>query len=379
LHSNTHRKKIAFLSMMEGDPWGGSEELWSRAALYLRRQQIAVRVCVRDWSPRPRQVQALADAGCAITTRSNKTAARAFRRFVPASTYRWLDTLDGHLLVLCQGANMECAGWAGECIRRKIPYIIVSQGAGVPYWPHDSTAAAMREAYTHALCSFFVSRQNLEITRRQIAFDCPRFETIWNPVNVPYDAAPPWPASDLPLKIACVARLDVRIKGHDILLDTLALPKWRERAIELSCYGVGPNEKMLAEFARAQKLANVSFVGQTNDLVAIWAAHHALVLCSRTEGLPLVVVEAMLCGRPCVVTDAGGNREVIDDNVTGFIADAPTIASFDDALERFWAKRHDLRAIGNRAATEIRRRFPTDPVGIFAKRLQTFMESPIAK
>ena len=59
----------------------------------------------------------------------------------------------------------------------------------------------------------------------------------------------------------------------------------------------------------------------------IWAEHHALVLPSRFEGMPLVVVEAMLCGRPCIVTDVGGNAELIRDGINGFLAKAPTGAT----------------------------------------------------
>jgi glycosyltransferase involved in cell wall biosynthesis len=55
----------------------------------------------------------------------------------------------------------------------------------------------------------------------------------------------------------------------------------------------------------------------------IWASHQVLVMPSRVEGPPLVIVEAMLCGRPVVATDVAGNSEVVEDGVTGFLANAP--------------------------------------------------------
>ena len=66
----------------------------------------------------------------------------------------------------------------------------------------------------------------------------------------------------------------------------------------------------------------------------IWAKEQILVLPSRQEGLPIALVEAMMAGRPAVVTDVGGNREVIDEGITGFIAEAPTVCAVSAALER---------------------------------------------
>ena len=57
------------------------------------------------------------------------------------------------------------------------------------------------------------------------------------------------------------------------------------------------------------------------------------MLPSRFEGLPLALVEAMLCPRPAVVTNVAGNTEVIEDGETGFVAAAPTAGHLDEAME----------------------------------------------
>ena len=75
----------------------------------------------------------------------------------------------------------------------------------------------------------------------------------------------------------------------------------------------------------------------------IWASNHLLVLPSRYEGLPLVLVEAMLCGRPVVATEIAGHPDLIEEGITGFLAEAPTVSSLLKALERFWARRAEAK------------------------------------
>ena len=78
----------------------------------------------------------------------------------------------------------------------------------------------------------------------------------------------------------------------------------------------------------------------------IWAANHVLVMASRYEGLPLAMVEAMLCARPVVATDMAGHAEIIEDGLTGFLADAPTVGSMATALEPVWARRTEAEEVG---------------------------------
>lgn len=105
------------------------------------------------------------------------------------------------------------------------------------------------------------------------------------------------------------------------------------------------------------------------------SSHHGLVLPSRCEGLPLVLVEAMLSGRVAIVTNVAGNTEVLTDDVTGFVAAAPTEDALDEAMERAWRRRGEWRAIGSTAATRIRELVPPDPAGDLAAELLRVLEA----
>ena len=69
------------------------------------------------------------------------------------------------------------------------------------------------------------------------------------------------------------------------------------------------------------------------------------------------------------MTDVTGNSEILEDNITGFIAAAPTAAHLDKAMERAWQHRHEWEAIGVAAAESIRRQIPEDAPLVFAKKL----------
>src|SRR5690606_27922680 len=121
--------------------------------------------------------------------------------------------------------------------------------------------------------------------------------------------------------------------------------------------------------------SKVTFHGHVDRIEDIWRRHELLVLPSRHEGLPLAVVEAMMCGRPCLVTDVSGNPEHLEEGKTGFIAAGSTVNAVAEALERAWAMRNDWRDMGKRAYEAIRRAVPEDPVADFAAIIETLTES----
>jgi glycosyltransferase involved in cell wall biosynthesis len=156
-----------------------------------------------------------------------------------------------------------------------------------------------------------------------------------------------------------------------VLLQVLGLPHWREREVRLTLIGTGPHERSLRGIVERLKLTNVEFSGHQENIEEVWAKNHALVLPSRFEGMPLVVVEAMLCGRPCIVTDVGGNRELVRDGINGFMAKAPTVELVNETLNRAWDCRNQWEEMGIVAAQDARRFVPPDPGKDFARELST--------
>ena len=367
---------------MDGAPWGGSEELWGGTALSLAGK-AAWTVCINvaRWPEAPKMISQLAAAGASVTrrTRRNTLSQKAARRVLGETAYKWLDTQRPDFAVISQGGNTDGVDWMLECARRGIPYACIAQMANDGHWMPYETMKQNAAAYSQAKACFFVSQANLELTERQIACRLPQASVVRNPFHVSYDANPTWPAEDETFKLACVGRLTPNAKGQDLILDVFSQEKWRQRPIEVTLYGSGPCRESIAALAEMLDVTVVRFGGFESHIENIWATHHALILPSRFEGLPLSVVEAMLCGRVCIVTDIAGNAELLTDNETGFVAAAPSARSLDEALERAWQKRTEWKLMGQAAREQVRSLVPTDPIAQFVKALSEVISHTLGK
>ena len=93
------------------------------------------------------------------------------------------------------------------------------------------------------------------------------------------------------------------------------------------------------------------------------AVHQVLVMPSQFEGVPLAMVEAMLCARPVVATDIGGVAEWLHEGRSGFLIAQPTAADINSALQRMWAARQQLASMGIRAHEDALAKRDADPAG----------------
>ena len=357
--------------------WGGSEELWAGAALHLAQAGHQVQAFKTNVDGQHRRVRALREAGCPVTELDpalglrERLANRVLpylkqytrRKLGERALARGLQTLRPQLTIVSQGSNYDGIAFAELCRREGWPYVLLSQKAVDFFLPLFFERTLAQRAYQHARRCFFVARHNLELTRRQLALPLPDAEVVWNPFNVSFTGELAWPAPspDGRLRLACVARLEILDKGQDLLLEVLAQPKWKQRPLTVSLFGAGHDDQAIGEMIRYFGLEKqVSFGGHVPDISAVWRSHHALVLPSRNEGLPLALVEAMLSGRPAIAANAGGMAELLADNETGFLAAAPTAAALDEALERAWDQRANWPALGAAAAQRARATVPTN-------------------
>jgi len=373
--------KFFFASLVQGLSWGGSEELWCQTAGILARQGHDVTVSVEGIEPIPEEITSLADSGVALQYRlipPARLAKRVWRKLrkLPADAEqleRYLKRMlavQPDLVCFSNGSVLEDPRYLEITAGAAIPFVNVSQANAEEWWPNDARAERAALALESAECCFFVSEANRRLWALQTARELPRSEIVRNPFKVSYDNNPLWPEMTDTLRLACVARLDPRAKGQDLLFQVLSLPKWRKRKLSLSLVGQGRMESTLRHLASSLGIGDrIEFRGHVSEIGAVWAEHHALVLPSRYEGLPLALVEAMLSGRPAIVTNVAGNGEVVEHGKTGFLAAAATTEHLDKALEEAWHRRSEWPEMGVAAARRIRELVPRDPAAEFARRL----------
>lgn len=122
----------------------------------------------------------------------------------------------------------------------------------------------------------------------------------------------------------------IELKGHDIVLDAVAtLP-----GVTLLIVGHGPQRDALEARARARGIGDrVRLLGGVPhaDMPKLLAAADVMALASASEGLANAWVEALACGTPVVIPDAGGAREVVTSPAAGRIV-ARTAPAFASAI-----------------------------------------------
>ncbi len=354
--------------------WGGSEILWHQSACLAAMNGHEVTVFTGFQLPQDRLLELAASgamqwhwSGPTFFSRLGHRLKRPqpWQLEIESSCIKPLARHQPDLVVLSQGCNYDGVPLAEAFLQHGLSYAILAEQAGERYWQRDDYGARMRRAYEGAKHGWFVSRHNHQLTEWQIGTKVAHASVVRNPYQVPANPEVNWPAAQPDWRLACVARLTVSDKGQDLLIRLFAEKKWRERPIRVSLFGHGRNARSLKEMATMLGVTQVDFRGQTNDIAALWKDHHALVLPSREEGLPLALVEAMMCNRLGIVTDVAGNSEVVDDGATGFIAEAPTVRHLDEALERAWLARDQWQAMGSEAGRRIRQLVPADPAAVF--------------
>jgi glycosyltransferase involved in cell wall biosynthesis len=369
---------ILFVSTMGGSPWGGSEELWSKTAIDLAERDFSVAASFLQWQSPDKHALDLANRGIDVAFRSRhyvplKGALRKFlgQDLLALDVEKLVARRTPALVVLSDGGPYPPVALLELCVVRRLPFVTIGQANFEGWWPTDDVAERYRMALPKALRCFFVSRANYRLVARQIGSELPNVEVIWNPFNVAFDVSLPFPfySDEQGLLLACVGRLHPPSKGQDILLEALASPAWISRNWRLRFYGEGEMRDSLDRMSRQLGISNrVVFAGH-RSVEEIWTENQVLVMPSRYEGLPLAIVEALLCGRTVVATDVAGNSEVISNDV-GFLAKAPTVPALLEALERLWVKRMQVEEIGRAAAMRIRKVVPSDPIEVFSRRLR---------
>lgn len=117
--------------------------------------------------------------------------------------------------------------------------------------------------------------------------------------------------------VANIGRLSAE-KCQDLYLRSAAMVLRTHPDTFFLLIGIGPDEGRLRGLCEELGIAGkVRFTGYREDMRDVYNAIDLVVQSSRTEGMPNVVLEALLMRVPVVATDVGGTAEIIQDGITG--------------------------------------------------------------
>jgi colanic acid/amylovoran biosynthesis glycosyltransferase len=243
----------------------------------------------------------------------------------------------------------------------RCPYVVSCRGSGVNVHPHTATnplgrglaATFRRAAAVHCVSEAIIeeaTRYGLERGKARLIRPATDTEFFQPPERAR-------PSHD-GLRVVAVGSLYWQ-KGYEYALQAIGALHDRGIAARLEIVGADPPSQMGFKSDR-ERIRNIIDDLGLADAVCLHGGvapdelrghlHRADVLlhASLSEGLPNVVLEAMACGLPVVVTDCGGIREAVTDGVEGFVVPVRRPDEMADALATLWQD-PDLRGEMGRA------------------------------
>lgn len=388
---------ISVVSTMAGHAWGGSEELWYQFVQYCQQHGNHCKVGKKYWENEPQKLQLLRASGIDFYYRKNtllfiyklidflgnrlftnpvegKLKLTGYLTFL--NPYNPLFTPDTHFVLISQGATYELLDdvFLTYLVRKtRIPLFLICHWNSDFAKPYGFNFQEQRKNFKRFQAIFFVSQRNLQTTERQLAMHLPNPAIVKNPVNLSTTQYQDYPALKTPFIFVMLATYDTITKGQDILLEVLSQPKWKSRPYELHLYGSGNDQTYLQELIHHFDLQDKIFLKGYHNTLDILKSAHLVILPSVSEGMPLVLIEAMLVGRPTVITHIAGMPELVEDGEHGFIAAAPKDVFLDEALERAWQQQQNWEEIGKRARIKALTYYEPQPAEALLHQITKFL------
>ena len=138
------------------------------------------------------------------------------------------------------------------------------------------------------------------------------------------------------MKLVNIGRL-VPVKGQDILIKALSKAKYLGVEFDLTIVGAGPLLETLSDLSRSLNLDDcIHFIGAQRQEVVIKLLKESdsFVLSSRSEGLPVVCMEAMAMGTLLIASRINGIPELVENKVNGLLVEPEDIEALADAI--YW-------------------------------------------
>ena len=151
------------------------------------------------------------------------------------------------------------------------------------------------------------------------------------------------------------------VKGQDILIRAMKKVAYIYPQAQCVIVGQGKEEKALRELVKEYSLEeHVVFfpvVGQTAHMLRLF---NVFVMPSRNEGLGLAVLEAQAMGLPVIVSQVGGLKTLVEDNVTGYFVPRGNALALAEKIVQVLKNPEQARLIGLNAREGVKRQWGSE-------------------
>ena len=373
---------IFFLSLMNGAPWGGSEEIWYRTAVYCASRGWKVGCAAFDWKEKERKFTALSRQGCQVYPIPNK--GRSKKNIVQRLQYKWTrlrqvkfcQSLPFHeydmVVVNVGGFEITTPEWR-DLHTYFTKYALVFHNYDERMvWSRKKTALLKKWLFG-AKKNLFAAKRICLVLERQLQVHLPHTATIINPITF---SPPLRPAPYPPLKDQCYiwsmfAALDVGRKAQDVLIEALAGPQWSDRNWVLYLYGEGNDRSYLESLITRHNLhSKIILRGHIDNVQQALEETHLVLQITHRDAMPISVVEALAMSRPVVVSRIGDMPEWVREKQNGWISSEVTVREINRTMEMAWNKKEDWMKMGINGFHLFKEKFPPSTEAHFLDQLE---------
>lgn len=251
--------------------------------------------------------------------------AYCFRRVIKAMNTFQIDPKE---FAVIHSHAMFMGGLIGHKLSKKykLPHVHTEHTSGLIFNPKQYTKKDLlitRNTYADCHKVMFVSQFAKEHTLSNIALDSRENVLVLpNMVDPLFFFYPILPFSKATSFKFLVIGNFIPIKNHQLLLKALSLVQKEFPSVGLSIAGNGPLELELRALCVSLKLENVYWLPRLNrsEVIEQMAAHQVILSTSNVETFGLTIAEAQAMGKPVVVTDSGGVRDIVTQE-TGIVTE----------------------------------------------------------
>ena len=243
--------------------------------------------------------------------------------------------------------------------------VVFHLGDWVPQtWPYRTTAPLVARVAHRVIANSDAARRDLV----RLGLDADQVEVVYNGLQheeyqgvVPADhrALHGWP--DDAIVIGWAGRFSQAKGAWDLVraAERVAdeVPRAHFVMIGRTAHVDSCHDEIAAWVRERQLQAHLAFAGHVCDMPAAYAGLDLMVVPSRTETLPNVMLEAMASGLAVVASRTAGIPEVVRDGDTGVLVAPGDVAALADAIATLAVDRPQRALLGARARDEVRRRF----------------------